>query len=507
MKQNPLIVQDVDVAQWDEVVDVAIVGYGVAGACAALEAKRAGADVIAIECASGGGGASGVSSGIFYLGGGTAVQKACGYADTSEDMYKFLMASSGAPDAAIVRSYCDNSAGHFDWLEAQGVPFERSSFKGKAVYLETTECLFGTGNEKLWPYSEIAQPVPRGHKVAGVGENAGSVAMEALLQKCYDEGVRALYDSRVTALVQDADGRITGVRVKRPEGILHIEARGGVVLATGGFNLNKAMTTEYLPLLSATSEPLGVPANDGAGIRLGVAAGAATQAMDGVIATASIYPPAQLIKGILVNKRGERFVAEDSYHGRTAAFIMEQPDQTAYLIVDAETFAYPELQYHRHTLVDGWDTVEEMEAALSLPTGSLQTTLRNYNRHAAAGRDPYLFKDPEWLKPLNNGPFAAFDISFDRSVYLFITLGGLRIDARASVLDGKGRILPGLFAAGACAAHIPQNGKAYASGLSLGPGSWFGRVAGRHAAAGSCGSIAAEKNDADLRPVHDASGR
>src|SRR5690606_29543665 len=129
------------------------------------------------------------------------------------------------------------------------------------------------------------------------------------------------------------------------------QARRGVVLATGGFNLNEKMIREHIPLMSDTAVPLGIPSNDGAGIELGVAVGAATRAMDGVIATASIYPPGQLIKGILVNRNGQRFVAEDSYHGRTAAHVMEQPDQTAYLIVDAEIFAYPEITSAQHALI------------------------------------------------------------------------------------------------------------------------------------------------------------
>jgi predicted oxidoreductase len=124
-----------------------------------------------------------------------------------------------------------------------------------------------------------------------------------------------------------------------------------------------------------------------------------------------------------------------------------------------------------------------MEAGLGLPEGALQRTLREYNRHAAEGRDPFLHKDAEWLKPLDAGPYAAFDVSFDKSIYLFIALGGLRTNADAEVVSQRGAPIPGLYAAGACAAHIPRTGKTYASGLSLGPGSWFGRVAGRNAAA------------------------
>ena len=191
MSEENLVVRHADVPSWDETVDVLVAGYGVAGACAALEAHRAGAKVLVVERASGGGGASALSSGIYYLGGGTPVQKAFGYDDTPEEMYKFMLASCGDPDAARVRSFCDNAAAHFDWLEAQGLPFERSYFKGKAVFLNTTECLFSTGSEKLWPYSVIAKPAPRGHKVAGTGENAGAVGMNALLATCRREGANA----------------------------------------------------------------------------------------------------------------------------------------------------------------------------------------------------------------------------------------------------------------------------------------------------------------------------
>lgn len=478
----PAALRHEDIHAWDDSVDVLVAGYGIAGACAALEAHRAGAKVLVIERASGPGGASALSSGIYYLGGGTPVQKAFGYDDPPEEMYKFMLASCGDPDAERIRSFCMNSAQHFDWLEAQGMPFERTYFKGKAVFLNDTTCLMSTGSEKIWPYAQIAKPAPRGHKVAGQGENAGSVGMKALLATCEREGVPAIYDSGVVQLVQDAGGRVTGAKVKRIGGFRMIRARA-VIITTGNFTFNKQMVGEHIPTISETSEPLGVPSNDGLGTRLGVSVGGMLQGMDGVCATASIYPPGQLIKGIIVNKRGERFVAEDSYHGRTADFVKEQPDQTAYLIVDNDIFAYPEIKTHKHTLIDGWETVEEMEAALKLPPGSLVKTMAEYNAGAAAGRDPVLFKDKEWLKPLDRAPYAAFDISFNKSTYLFITLGGLKTNADAQVVDARAEPIPGLYAAGAAASHLPQSGKAYASGMSLGPGSWFGRVAGRHAAA------------------------
>lgn len=488
MKAPPTVKRE-DVSRWTHSTDVVVVGQGIAGSCAALEAKRAGASVLVLERASGGGGASALSSGIIYLGGGTAVQTACGVEDSAEQMARFLEANIEPRDPAKVREFSKDSVEHFDWLEAQGVPFERSYFKGKAVFLHTTECLMYTGNEKVWPYCEVATPAPRGHKVAGVGENAGLVAMKALLAKCVEENIEALYDTRVTALVLDAAGRVVGVRARQTTGDIFVEARNGVVLAAGSFNMNAELIREHIPLLGETSVPLGIPSNDGSGMLLGLSAGAAVEAMDGVIATASIYPPAQLVKGIIVNRNGERIVAEDAYHGRTGSFIMEQPGQLAYLVLDSEVFAHPEHTiestgsgYINHQLVDGWDTVAEMEQGLGIPAGALQKTLDTYNRDAAAGEDSRFHKRPEWLKPLDKPPYAAFDISFNRSSYVFITLGGLCAGVDGEALDAAGKPVPGLYAVGATAAHMPQSGKSYASGLSLGPGSYFGRRAGRHAA-------------------------
>jgi succinate dehydrogenase/fumarate reductase flavoprotein subunit len=252
-----------------------------------------------------------------------------------------------------------------------------------------------------------------------------------------------------------------------------------VILATGGFGWNPEMVAEHFPDLPASAEPLGTPYTDGSGVTLGVAAGAATRGMDGLIATASFYPPAQLIKGIVVNRLGRRFVAEDSYHGRTAAFISEQPGRRAYLIVDSEVFAYPKIALHNHRLIDGFQTIEEMEAGLELPEGSLVATMRRYDEDAARGVDTEFYKHPDWLQPLDHGPWAAFEVSYDRATYLYITLGGLKTAADAKVLDHGDEPIPGLFAAGACAAHVPHDGKSYASGMSLGFGSYFGRVAGR----------------------------
>ncbi|MDA3040343.1 MAG: FAD-dependent oxidoreductase, partial [Actinomycetota bacterium] len=116
-----------EVTRWDGVADVVVVGCGCAGASAAFEAAAAGADVLILERAGGAGGASAIAGGELYLGGGTPVQTACGFEDSAEDMFKFLMAACG-PDAdeAKVSMYSERSLEHFHWLVDRGVPFKHS---------------------------------------------------------------------------------------------------------------------------------------------------------------------------------------------------------------------------------------------------------------------------------------------------------------------------------------------------------------------------------------------
>ncbi|MCB1632016.1 MAG: FAD-dependent oxidoreductase, partial [Pseudomonadales bacterium] len=150
---------------WDATVDVLIVGYGAAGACAALEAARAGAEVCIVEASGTYGGASALSSGEIYAGGGggTPIQRAAGYEDASDDMYRYLM-MAGGPDAdtAKVRLYVDRSLEHFDWMQQQGVPFKNSHIRERILEPATDDCLVWSGSEEAWPFSAHARPCPRG---------------------------------------------------------------------------------------------------------------------------------------------------------------------------------------------------------------------------------------------------------------------------------------------------------------------------------------------------------
>lgn len=462
--------------------DLLIIGLGVSGACAAIEARMAGADVLVLERASGGGGTSAMSDGVIYLGGGTTLQRDLGVEDDPEALYTYLAAITGVEDKAIVRRFADGSVEHFDWLEARGVPFARKIYTEKHLCPSDGEGLYSTSSEKVWPYREMARPALRGHLVQGPPRNCGAKLMEVLLARCEELGVRVIGDARLTALVREEGGRVTGATFRHDGADLTATARAGVLIATGGFQMNKQMVGADNPELIEHGEAIGTDYSDGSGITVAQAIGAGVTSIDKLHTTACFYPPAQLIKGIIVNRDGERFVAEDSYHGRTTAFILKQPEMKAWLILDSEIFAYPELhEQFQYRLVDGWETVAEMENALGMPTGALQKTMADYTRHAANGEDPTFHKYPDWLKPLDKAPYAAFDLSVGEAHYFYHSLGGLSVDSEARVLDTAGAPIPGLYAAGSCAAGIIQTGEGYGSGMTLANGSFFGRIAAQHA--------------------------
>ena len=114
-----------ELGQWDQETDVLIIGFGAAGACAAIEAAESGAETLVLESRWRGGGSSAESTAQIYMGGGTPLQKACGVEDSPEEMYKYLMASCGpGVDEQKIRTFSDRSVDHYQWLTEHGLVFE-----------------------------------------------------------------------------------------------------------------------------------------------------------------------------------------------------------------------------------------------------------------------------------------------------------------------------------------------------------------------------------------------
>jgi 3-oxo-5alpha-steroid 4-dehydrogenase len=474
------------VTAWDHEADVVIAGYGVAGAAAAVEAARSGADVLVLERTGSWGGAASMAGGFIYLGGGTPIQRACGFDDSVDNMTAFLNVAMGpGADENRIADYCQGSVEHFDWLVGCGVPFKAEFFGEPGWEPMGDQGLMYSGGENSYPFNTIATPAPRGHlpqmenKKQGEA-SAGYMLMKPLVETATAAGARALYDVRAQSLIVEADGRVVGLRARRYGADVTIRARRGVVLATGSFAYNDAMVAQYAPRI-AGRPAASIEQHDGQAIRMAQALGADLAHMDAT-EVAIFIDPQQLVRGILVNERGQRYVAEDTYPGRVGQLTLYHQDNTAYLIIDGDAqeaamaSLSPQLMMRPPTWV--CETVAELEAEMNLAPGSLQATVTAYNNGAVRGEDPLLHKKLEWIKPIGS-PVGAIDLRESTGGF---TLGGLQTTLEAEVLHVSGEPIPGLYAAGRSTAGLAAWG--YASGVSLGDGSFYGRRAGRRAAKG-----------------------
>ncbi|WP_219420164.1 FAD-dependent oxidoreductase [Pseudonocardia nigra] len=477
-----------DVGRWDVETDVLVVGYGCAGASAAFEAARAGAEVVVLERASAGGGSSALAGGEIYLGGGTSVQRACGFDDDAEEMAKFLMAALG-PDAdrAKVTLYAEQSVSHFEWLVERGVPFKPSLWDSPTWVPPTDDGLMWMG-ENSWPFTEIATPAPRGHRPTS-NDFGGWLLMERLTTAVAAVGADVRCDSYVTNLVVGPGGEVVGAVARRYGTEYTVRARRGVVLTTGGFVDNEEMLALHAPQLVGHDKNSD-GSDDGRGILMAQAVGAAVKHMSaGQIGISLI--PGMIARGMIVNGQGQRFVNEDTYPGLVGQAALYRQGMDVWVIVDEQGYddvPEPERWGVRPHHVAG--TPEELADLIGIPPSGLRTTIDLYNEHAARGEDPFFRKSARWLRPLTP-PFAAIDVrmglrppseagsgrSSGASVF---TLGGLHTTVDGEVLDLDARPVPGLFAAGRATSGLHSWG--YISGTSLGDGTFFGRRAGLAAA-------------------------
>jgi 3-oxo-5alpha-steroid 4-dehydrogenase len=478
---RPMAVTDVEA--WNMETDVVVIGFGAAGACAAIEAAAAGAKVMLFERNSGSGGASGLSGGEIYIGGngGTDAQRTAGFEDTTEDFAAYLKLAGGpCVDEAKCNLYASQALNHFAWLKAHGVPYRGNYLPGKHIEPTDDSTLIWSGSEAAAPFCDAAKPAPRGHVIQHMGWGGGRPLVDILEARARALGVEAIVDARAVALVQDGD-RIVGAVLRIDNRNRFVRAAKGVVLATGGFVMNEAMRRKYAPLTFRINDPIG-DKDDGSGIELGIGAGGDAIHMDQFFTTCPWTMPEPQAQGVFVNVRGQRFINEDCYHGRVSRCAIDQDGGRVYLLLDNPHFSQP-MDFARTAIAATGETWEEVERELEMPEETLSATMAFYNRHAHMGQDPLFGKRTPILTPLDQGPFVALELNFQTSYFSFFTLGGLRTSTDGEVLDRSGKAIPGLFAAGRCTSGLPAWGHGYSSGLSLADCTFFGRQSGRRAAA------------------------
>jgi 3-oxo-5alpha-steroid 4-dehydrogenase len=472
-------------AKWDREADVVVVGLGGAGAATAIEAARAGAEVIVLERMPVGGGSTVLCGGLLYMGGGTPLQKATGFEDSVENMYNYMLAATGAgADPDMIRIYCENSVDLYDWLVELGVPFKKSFIPGKYAAVPTDDGLAYTGNEMQAHYKAVATPVPRGHHVEGI-DHTGKVLFPPLHAGVEAAGAQIVYEAPAQRLVVDPDGRVVGVVVDIDGVDEYVKARKGVVLCAGGFAANKEMVGQHCPSYLRSEFLVGTKTDDGAGIRMGQGVGGDVRMLGDAFAYSGIYEFGEsLVKGILVDDMGRRFIGEDNY-GSWVGRALIQGHPVSYVVVDQAIWdEVPEQgkKYIQENIKFGGqaDSIPELAQAAKINPEVFQNTVDFYNAHAAKGEDPEFSKDAHYLVPLENPPFYA--INFPAAHAWFFTTGGLKITSKAQVVDAFGEPVPGLFAAGRNAFAV--SAQMYpGSGTSVCEALTFGRIAGRVAAA------------------------
>jgi 3-oxo-5alpha-steroid 4-dehydrogenase len=355
------------------------------------------------------------------------------------------------------------------------VPYLEKFTAGKGLPMGD-ESLYFSGNELAWPDRDAARPAPRGHVPGIPGMNGGRRLMEALLARAKNQKVQLRTGVRGEQLIIQSDGRIAGMQVSINGVRTNIRARKGVVLACGGFIHNRDMLQQYAPQLFACSVPWGNAGDLGTGINMGIAVGAAALRMHEGFAIAPIYPPENVISGILVNASGQRFISEESYHGVIGDSIAFHQGGKAWLITDKRS-SYQFEQDNFLPLAQG-NTIGDVANRLGFPRGALQNSIAYYNRYAELGLDPMFQKSAQYLRPLQGPPYIAWDLSVDQAFFPAHTFGGLKTKTTGQVVNSFGEDIPGLYGAGRNTAGLPT-APYIASGISVGDCTFFGRLAGK----------------------------
>lgn len=492
----------------EETVDVVVVGAGGAGMTAAITATDAGKKVIVVESQPIAGGNSVRSTGgmnaaktpyqdknEFKEAAGvektlaTAAEKFAdnetitalaatvksqwdayqanpqGYFDSVELMeLDTLIGGKGKNNPELVKTLAENSAAAIEWLASIGAEVKNvGAFGGASV-------------------KRIHRPVNADGKVTAVG----AYIVPILEKNLQDRNVQFLFDTTANEIIMK-DGKAVGIKATGKDGNKVTINAKSVVIATGGFGANAEMVEKYKPDLKgfATTNAEGA---QGQGIDMATAVGAATVDMDQI----QIHPTVHIeedgnahlitegLRGdgaILVNAEGKRFYDEVSTRDKVSAAIIAQPDKSAWLVVDQSMVDKSAViaGYIKSGYTVTGATYEELAKAMGVDEATFVSTMNTWNQAVEAKTDAE-FNRTSFANPLTAAPYYAIKIT----PAVHHTMGGIVINPKAEVLNEKGEVISGLFAAGEVTGGV--HGANRLGGNAVADFVVFGRISGQSAA-------------------------
>lgn len=457
-----------------EPFDVVVVGGGIAGLSTALSAVEAGATVALLEKAPKGerGGNTRFADAQFRF-----PHEADQYGARSyrEDDFRddLLRLSRGRANRELIDVLVSDAAAAVEWLTSHGVSWDEG-----------------------FPHTAGYRRRPA---------QGGQGLVDTLFARCDIAGIDVRYEHAAQQLIRDEAGRVRAVRVRTPDGLADFEARGGVVLACGGFQANVQMRVAHMGRFADALILRGSRYNTGEGIQMALDIGAQAAGQWGDYHSAVIDARSPKTEcgvtalynfqmGIIVDTQGRRFLDEgedwrDNTYVKFGKAIVEHADGLAFCIFDQQMYRRPEFQRAWYPVAPPIvaDTLEELAAALELPVAAFAGTVREFNAavqpgdfdldrldgKSAAGITP---PKTNWAMPIIEPPFVAVPVTGG----ITFTFGGLKVDTSARVIDTAGRVIDGLYAAGEPIGEIYYYN--YPGATSCLRGCVFGRIAGRHAA-------------------------
>ena len=382
-----------------------------------------------------------------------------GYFDSVELMeLDTMIGGKGINDPELVETLCANSADAIDWLDEHGITLHNvSSFGGASV-------------------KRIHRPVNAEGKTVSVG----SYMIPLLEENCEKAGVKMMLDTTATEILTDANGAAVGVKATGASGETVTVNAKAVVLATGGFGANLDMVVKYKPELKGFMTT-NAPGIQGQGIEMAEAIGAATVDMDQI----QIHPTVEAntaalitegLRGdgaVLINEEGQRFIDEVGTRDVVSAAEIAQTGSYSWLVVDqamADASSVIQGYIKKGYTVTG-ATYEELGKAMGVDAAAFAETMEKWNGCVEAKNDPD-FGRTSFANPLNTAPYYAVKVTAG----VHHTMGGLKINANTEVLNEKGEVIPGLFAAGEVTGGV--HGANRLGGNAVADFTVFGRIAG-----------------------------